>query len=704
MDELLNKIRELQDLYDDPNIITTADQINRPEPKQEVKDIEAINEFIKRNPRADGGRIGYALGSTDNPIVPQNNLMDMSLEESTTGPGGFPMTAGVSVLPKLYDTVPKAINLIESGATTAAKAKKILTDFFKQREPYGGATKVGESTPKDFTPEKNFLSVLKSYMSKFNPTLTGAAKDIGTTRNTLKGIAERINLQEMGKRTSGIGFSPYAQVAKISEPTKGLQYKEMTTLMKSNPDKFKILKKDKDEFLDPESLGHYLGIKFKRDNQGIRTGIGKFQYDQFSTALRNLNIKKNKQGEYSINDAINKLLDKNKVKIVKGQRKSDVGKGRYDVDLEADPELFRLRNNLKTRISGRSQGLDVYLPNAVDDVGHPFSLTKSQEKYKKLFKDSNINQINTLVYQDSLINSQLFKNTGYEKKYEKMFDKLLNIQNKKVTPEIQKKLLEIKKDMNDNYNYIQNIISSPKLLNQYINKKAKLADKSFINYLTSQGDRVQKIDINIPKVGEKFKSEDIFVDMSVVNPKYIMGYINNINPKAKKFKDLSMSEQAIYKNNLLSQNADIVSEYYKKAKFPAEDIEAVKETIKMDFAKGGPVNIDLTMPKFATGGRIGFESGTIPGGYTDDAYNYLREMDEEIFQSYKKYRAGGGKMKYGPYAYNAKRMMFGSFGVGRLRKAGGGLLKQAGDRSGAPPEKGPNPQGLQGLLNRVKNI
>ena len=59
MDELLNKIRELQDLYDDPNIITTADQINRPEPKQEVKDIEAINEFMKRNPRADGGRIGF---------------------------------------------------------------------------------------------------------------------------------------------------------------------------------------------------------------------------------------------------------------------------------------------------------------------------------------------------------------------------------------------------------------------------------------------------------------------------------------------------------------------------------------------------------------------------------------------------------------------------------------------------------------------
>jgi hypothetical protein len=36
----------------------------------------------------------------------------------------------------------------------------------------------------------------------------------------------------------------------------------------------------------------------------------------------------------------------------------------------------------------------------------------------------------------------------------------------------------------------------------------------------------------------------------------------------------------------------------------------------------------------------------------------------------------------------------------RKNKAGGGLLKQAGDRSGAPPKSGPNPQGLQGLMKR----
>jgi hypothetical protein len=38
----------------------------------------------------------------------------------------------------------------------------------------------------------------------------------------------------------------------------------------------------------------------------------------------------------------------------------------------------------------------------------------------------------------------------------------------------------------------------------------------------------------------------------------------------------------------------------------------------------------------------------------------------------------------------------------RRKRAGGGLLKQAGDRSGPPPESGPMSQGLQGLMKRVK--
>ena len=47
---------------------------------------------------------------------------------------------------------------------------------------------------------------------------------------------------------------------------------------------------------------------------------------------------------------------------------------------------------------------------------------------------------------------------------------------------------------------------------------------------------------------------------------------------------------------------------------------------------------------------------------------------------------------------------FDVFSPDRPAAAGGGLLKQAGDRSGAPPESGPNSQGLPGLLKRVKKL
>ena len=40
-----------------------ASDIARPDPKPEIKEIEAFNEFNKRNPQADGGRIGFEKGS-----------------------------------------------------------------------------------------------------------------------------------------------------------------------------------------------------------------------------------------------------------------------------------------------------------------------------------------------------------------------------------------------------------------------------------------------------------------------------------------------------------------------------------------------------------------------------------------------------------------------------------------------------------------
>jgi len=59
MDEkFLNKIVELQNLFDE-GVLTTADNIPQPEPRQDVVDREAINRFMRDNPpgMADGGML-----------------------------------------------------------------------------------------------------------------------------------------------------------------------------------------------------------------------------------------------------------------------------------------------------------------------------------------------------------------------------------------------------------------------------------------------------------------------------------------------------------------------------------------------------------------------------------------------------------------------------------------------------------------------
>ena len=54
--DILEYIKQMQEMYGD-DVITTADKINRPEPKREVQEIELFNKFNRRNPKADGGQL-----------------------------------------------------------------------------------------------------------------------------------------------------------------------------------------------------------------------------------------------------------------------------------------------------------------------------------------------------------------------------------------------------------------------------------------------------------------------------------------------------------------------------------------------------------------------------------------------------------------------------------------------------------------------
>ena len=97
---------------------------------------------------------------------------------------------------------------------------------------------------------------------------------------------------------------------------------------------------------------------------------------------------------------------------------------------------------------------------------------------------------------------------------------------------------------------------------------------------------------------------------------------------------------------------------------------------------------------FADGGRIGFMAGTIPGGYGKQANRYLKEIESDMHRGYQYYKRSGGKKSFKDYMRESMSRYF----------AGGGIAKEAGDPSGPPPDRGPLPQGLPGLLKRGMKI
>ena len=521
----------------------------------------------------------------------------LDMYEDDYNPGPRPMNqeprTGYSTAGLVFDIGTAGIN----------KAIPFVKQKLSEILPYGGSTKgIGTSTLKaDVTPERNFVDAFSKLQNTyFGGNFTKTSEALGQNRNKIKGIFDRLRLRDTGSRAGAdVGKSP-RMTSTVSIADDAVSYPEATTLMKYKPEVFKDLLKPKDEYLNQESLGNYLKMIFEKDPSGVKSKLGKAQYDAFGNRLRNLKVpaKITPGGEktYSVNQTIKKMLEGSQDKRVKGDVKQFRDDAREKIERAMDPDLFKFRSSLPGKIANISKREGVNIPGvqAVDDVGHPFSLSEST-KFKNLFKDSNINKLNTLVYQDKFLNQDLFKVTGYEKRYVSMFKELEKLRNKPVTKETQKKLLEIKDKMNNNYNYIVNIVSDPKKIKNLINKDKKRINDSYAKYLSGQTDRIQKIDINIPKVGEKFQSKDLFVDMSKVNPNYIMGYVDKINPNAKRLKDLSMSERAIFESNARSQNADIVADFYKKAKFGKEPIEELRESISYDFAKGGPVNIDFNM-------------------------------------------------------------------------------------------------------------
>ena len=141
----------------------------------------------------------------------------------------------------------------------------------------------------------------------------------------------------------------------------------------------------------------------------------------------------------------------------------------------------------------------------------------------------------------------------------------------------------------------------------------KLAQEN--NYLKGQENRVPKIDIKLPKEGQTFKSEDLFVDMSTVNPAFRVGLVDQINPNAKFFKDLTKEQKERYKRNMLDQTKYNVEKFYTKTGYPKEQVNELKDAL--EFGTAEKLGI-------ATVGTLGL--GTVAAAASEPEIKYNPEI------------------------------------------------------------------------------
>jgi hypothetical protein len=394
--------------------------------------------------------------------------------------------------------------------------------------------KLIESDKDKFT--KKFNPFLKKY---FPANLEKASEYLNIKSPRIRGLHKRRNipLDTNRKKLS-------RKFVEGGMDVRGFR-KEMATDLNF---KEKIVKKlgSDSGYVDVNELGRKFGINLKE----------KKQKDYFLLVLKKLNIKtKPNPGQaqsklYQVSDSVKKII-KNPVQKISGITKS--GSERIVSEKKLDPDLFKFRNTLKqiTREVTDKEGYKLDTKTGekaqrIEDVGHSVSL-KEATKYPKLFKNSNTLSLQSLIYQDPKLNRDILSKLGIDSSYSKIFKELNSFVGKKITPEDQKTIRQLNKDMSDIRNRAVKIIQ----------EEAKREP-----YFVGQEKRIPLIKADIPKVGSAFKSENLKADMSVVDEYYRFGQPNQINPNVNKFKDFTETEKLQYVENSSKQNADNVAKFF----------------------------------------------------------------------------------------------------------------------------------------------
>jgi len=450
--------------------------------------------------------------------------------EKTMPSGTPPMDNVMPEIPGMEDPSLRQIELADGGV--------VEREGFDQG---GDVKKLKEYLSND---RNKFITEFTKYTNKyFYGNFKRAVESIGEKRNKIRSIYER-----KGIKNPGQGSKVQTEVF-----IGGEKPEDFSTKLKREPnilDKFK----NKDTFVDANVLAKKFGVDIST----------KHKRDVFIGFLNRAGVDKQnfsgKMNLYNIGDAAKKLPKTFENKKVKGETLAN--SQRLSIESELDNDLKNFKERIKKEIGKVSNEFDIYIPNAVEDVGHAVSI-KQASKYPNLFKDSNTVSLQSLVFQDPKINREILSK-NMEGKFDSVYKELNDLVDKKITPESRSKLIQLNKKLSN-------------LRNETISKIKNLSKEN--KYFKGQEKRIPLIEINIPKIGETFKSQNLKANMSVVDDYYRYGNINQINPTANKLTDLSSKELSQFENKVISQYSDNAKKYYLASGFPQKEVSELGEMI-----------------------------------------------------------------------------------------------------------------------------
>jgi hypothetical protein len=753
------KIIELMELFDDEEV-TTADQVDRPERAIER---QAIDDFMERNPRADGGRIGFAIGTPPRKIF---------IEEYKKFKGSDKEFA--NFLNKKYKTkvnTPKSV--------------------FKKRKDIGLKTKnprkIGDTEGfkkfiKDFDGQiyKGFVS---DQADKFNIDRSTAGDIIADLRSDIRKKLVEANYDITKSQLEG-GKS---YIDTIKERKDKVAKKNINT---PNSDEFKKLHKEFLEDSKYEKKSNPNFAKYLNDKGKTAFGGKKFTDDAVDARFKRLGMQSPLTTESLANKNFTELkkiaedlgIDTKKINNRKKlitkiyyKRASDIKKFKRatDPEFQAMEKEAQERYRKKNPEQIKKTAQNTRLKNAKKFGFPPPAFTEKEELWRSLFVDGRkykegrrlktigLEKYGQYVPRDEFLNAKILdtktgkqitfknlenyinKNTPY--KYEKVLQPYAQKWFINNTPglrtEINSKLIaNYTPASKDNFFEIQhnagryNDPFDVSLTNKDVNLKESIArsrfdkawsmsknlsdkKKAFQTYTDSLPGEVLSKPGMVKRsryFGEQIPFEQQLRDLKqrgVVLPRGTLKKAAEMSGSESGFidlglfKDIGKGTGAVLKAvPTLAPTAALTAGFgvdptsaIDRASIAAEAAFApalVQQAAKFRPAVQRFLNLGLSPQMALRAARIaspigiaslGAEGAYQLGKFTKDRIKQLREMSPE---DREELRRKGDEFAFSEFA-----------------AAGGGLAKQAGDRSGAMLRSmNPDSQGLSGLLKRGNKI